>query len=1181
MFINYYPRYFGMNVIKFYIIFASTYDATSSMHPRCTYFMTSFSSFNSKYFQMPFRYFLPITLTLLLVIHSCKEDVQTPEVPGDEPLIASSPLLKLLPSNETGIDFINYIHETFELNITNHINTSNGGGVAIFDANNDGLQDIYMISTSAENRLFINKGNLKFEDRTLGSGLESNEGFEVAVTTVDINADGWMDVYVCRGGPVENELRRNKLFVNNRDLTFTERAREYGLDDKSASMGANFFDFDKDGDLDLYLLNYPTDFSHASKINVRPSNDSTRVEPNLQPITEYDSDRFYRNDGPPLPNGTGGFKDISKEAGIWNFGYGLSVSIEDFNQDGWMDVYVANDFIQPDNLYINNRDGTFSDKIKDYFKHTSQHTMGTDVSDFDNDGLIDLFAVDMLSETQYRKKTLLTTNSQNKYTNLILHGYFPPVVRNVLQRNNGNSTFSDIACMANVYQTDWSWSCLMPDLDNDGWKDMLVTNGYQREVTDLDFINFKFAEIQAKGSLTTQFTDVFDFLNMIPQYKLRDYVFKNNGDLTFTDKSGEWMTMLPTWSNGAATADLDNDGDMDYVVNNIDDEAFVFENLATNSNDHHYIQFSAKGPEHNPFGVGLAVTIFHDGQQQYSMMTPTRGIFSAIEHLLHFGLGKSTTIDSVMVRWPDGKSQVLINIPSDKRVELLYTDAQLETGKGNFSNKNTLFKEVNTASSLGFRHIENDYIDFETTFLLPWSLSDLGPLVSTADVNGDGFTDIYIGNSFGKPKGIYVQTPGGKFTLISKSQWDQDSVYEDHGSLFFDADLDGDMDLFVVSGGYESVSPLAWQSRLYINEGGTNFIRANAAIPLLEDVCLRAAAFDYDGDGDIDLFLGGRVKPGKYPLPPKSYVLRNDRNKFVDVTQEVAPEFSNVGMVTDLQFADIDGDRLAELIVVGEWMPLTIFKIKNGKLIKASPDQFGLAKSNGFWNKLSIADLDNDGDLDLVTGNLGLNSHYRASADHPVQCYAGDYDQNGSIDPIITYYEGDRSYPMVQKDVLIKQIPVLKKKFVYSTDYARASIEDVLSAKQIKESHILHCHILETGWWENKGSQFIFHALPAQTQVSPVQGIIVHDINGDGNLDIIMAGNKYAMEVETGRLDAGIGTYLEGKGNGNFSWIKNTESGFWAQKDVRDIGLLRSPDNKLRIIVANNDDLIQLFEKSN
>src|SRR5688500_12950848 len=520
----------------------------------------------------------------------------------------------------------------------------------------------------------------------------------------------------------------------------------------------------------------------------------------------------------------------------------------------------------------------------------------------------------------------------------------------------------------------------MSDLDNDGWKDLLVTNGYQREVTNIDFINFEFAAIEAKGPIKTQFTDVMDFLNMIPQYKPRDFVVRNKGDSTFEDKSGEWMTMLPTWSNGAATADLDNDGDLDYVVNNIEDEAFVFRNNAAGTSNHHYIQFVAEGPVQNPFGIGLSVTIYQDSIIQYNLMTPGKGIFSAVEHLIHFGLGSDNVVDSVVIKWPDGKGQILTNIKGDQRIKIKYADATFNTIASKINSTSAvLFKDITSASGFNFKHIENQYIDFENTFLMPWSLSDSGPLTSVADVNQDSLSDIYIGNSFGKPKGLYVQSPDGKFKLVSEDSWVKDSLYEDHGSLFFDADMDGDMDLFVVSGGYESISPLAWQSRLYINDKG-KFIHAVGAIPLLDHVCLRATSYDYDKDGDVDIFLGGRVVPGKYPVTPKSYILRNDRNKFVDATDEVAPAFRNVGMVTDLQFADINKDGTPELIVAGEWMPITIFKINKGKLDVMDGKSLGLDHSNGFWNKLHIADLDKDGDMDIVSGNLGLNTHYRASA---------------------------------------------------------------------------------------------------------------------------------------------------------------------------------------------------------
>jgi len=1121
-------------------------------------------------------FFLPGLLSVLILISCSKDAPKEGQIPGDEPLVAESPLLILRPSSETGITFQNIINETFEMNITTHINTSNGGGVAVLDADKDGLQDLYFISSSGENKLYLNQGNFSFKDITPNSGLESADGFEVAVTVVDINADTWPDIYVCRAGPVANEARKNKLFINNKDLTFTESAAVYHLDDASATMGANFFDFDRDGDLDLYLLNYPVDFSFSSKINVKPNAKGDGVVPILDPIGPYDSDRLYRNDGPVKPDGTGGFTDISKEAGIWNFGYGLSVSIEDFNQDGWMDVFVANDFIQPDRLYINNKNGTFTDQLDKYFKHTTQHSMGTDLSDFDNDGLFDLFAVDMLSKTQYRKKTLLSTNSQNKYNTLIRNGYFQPVVRNVLQRNNGNGTFSDVACMANVYNTDWSWSGLMADLDNDGWKDILVTNGYQREVTDVDFINFTFAEIKAKGSIKTQFEDVHDFLNMIPQYKLNDFVFRNNGDLTYEDKSGDWMSTPPTWSNGAATADLDNDGDLDYIVNNINDEPFIYTNQSADKKLGHYIQFVLNGPSTNPLGTGTQINLYAGNEKQYAMLSPTRGIFSSIEHLIHFGLGSNSTIDRVEVTWPDGKTQTLNNIQPDQRLTLNYTEASLKDRI--VETPSTLYTDITKSSNFNFTHVENDFIDFETTFMMPWALSDLGPLCATTDINGDGLTDVYIGNSFGKSGGLYTQTAAGTFTLISKPVWDADSVYEDHGALFFDVDLDGDSDLLVISGGYESVSSEAWKQRLYINEKEKGFIPAHNALPKLKDVCLRAVAIDYDGDMDLDLFFGGRVTPGRYPSTPESYILRNDRNKFVDVTKEVSPEFGSIGMVSDLVFGNIDLDAENELIVVGEWMPITVFDIANGKIQKTDLSKIGLDQSNGFWNCVSLADMDGDRDLDIVSGNLGMNTHYRASYEHPVQCFINDIDKNGSLDPIITYFEGDVSYPMVQKEVLIKQVPVMKKRYLYAKNYGNATIEDILGKDKIKESIVLKCYMLESGWWENQDGRFAFHPFPTQAQVAPAQGMIIADLDGDQNADVFIAGNKYKMEVETGRLDAGIGAFFKGNGKGEYRWINNLASGIWATGDVRDVALLNGPGNSTRILVANNNDRAQLYE---
>lgn len=1089
---------------------------------------------------------------------------------SDPTLTAKSPRLQLLSPEETGIDFQNLVYEDAKHNVILNINQYNGGGVAVADINNDKLPDLYFVCTNGKNRLYLNQGNFKFKDITDTAGVAGGEGDETSVTAVDANADGWLDLFVCQAGQDES-LRATKLYINNHDLSFTDQAEAFGLKDKSPSSGSNFFDYDNDGDLDCFLINHPTDLGHTSRLQVKYGPDGKTLEPELSARDKYDADHFYKNEG-------GKFVQISKAANVQLIGFGLSVSVTDINTDGWPDVYVCNDYIHPDNLYINNRKGGFTEQIKDYVRHSSITAMGGDMSDFDNDGYVDLFTTDMFPINNYRQKLLNNTNSLSRYNTIVKYGYLKPVSRNVLQRNNGNGTFSDIACMSGVYKSDWSWSCLLSDLDNDGLKDLYIANGYRREVTNRDYIDFLLPEVDKL--LAKKTVDVMSYIDRLAEYKVRNLVYQNKGNWQFEDKGGDWMTMPGSWSSGAAYGDFDADGDLDLVVNNMEEPAFIYKNLTREQNSGNYLQAKLQGSPANPFAVGASVLIEYQGLKQYQELNPNHGIFSSVEHLIHFGLGQVPVVDKLSIRWPDGKTQTLTNVSVNQRLELKWTDASgyVMHLMPITPKPPALFSEKN-ASSLGlsFAHKENVFNDFETWLLNPWSLSDLGPITAQADVNGDGLEDFYVGNGFDSPGSLYLQSAKGTFRSSSVATFERDKGFEDHGGVFFDADGDQDLDLLVLAGGVESVSDTAWQCRLYHNDGKGNFSSTKNLLPTYKDIALRAAAHDYDGDGDMDLFLGGRVSPKKWPLIPRSVVFQNNGGKFTDVSAQVGGAFERCGMVTDLAWHDLNGDSQKELIVVGEWMEISVFQVKNNRL-EAVTDQFGLGKTNGLWNRLLVEDLDKDGDLDLITGNLGLNTRFTASPEAPFYCFAKDFDQNGTVDPIVAFSENGKIFPLMQKEVLVRQMPVLKKRFLYSRDYAKATISDLWPQKELDAGLKLQCTQMETCWWENQGGKFVRHALPYQAQISPTQGIICSDFNKDGNLDLLMAGNKYGFEVETNPCDSGNGVLLLGDGKGNFNWMDNLFSGFWAIHEARDLAMLKGAGNKKIILVANNHGGLQAFE---
>ncbi|MDX1910125.1 MAG: VCBS repeat-containing protein, partial [Saprospiraceae bacterium] len=753
-------------------------------------------------------------------------------------LTAKNPRLQLLSPKETGVDFQNRIVEDELHNVIRNINFYNGGGVAVADINNDQLPDLYFVCTNGKNRLYLNQGNFTFKDITDAAGVASEEGFETAVTAADVNGDGWLDFFVCRAGPDETADRISKLYINNQNLTFSEKAAEFGLADKSAATGANFFDYDLDGDLDCYLLNYPKDLGAANTLTLKYGPDGKTPVPDLTPKAPHDSDNFYKNEN-------GKFVNIAKQAGIQNFGFGLSVSVTDVNTDGWPDVYVGNDFVQPDNFYINDQKGAFTDQLPRYFRHGTMSTMGTDLSDFDNDGRIDLMAVDMFPSKNYRQKSLKTTNPLSRYLSMVKYGYFDPIARNMLQRNNGNGTFSDVACMAGVFKTDWSWSCLLADLDNDGFKDLHIANGYRKEVTNRDYQDFILPEVDKRRARNKKkdYEDLMSYLDQIPAYKIRNFVYQNKGNWEFEDKSGDWMTTPGSWSCGGAWADLDADGDLDLVVNNLEEPAFIYKNLTREQGSGNYLQAKLQGNTGNAFAVGASVLIEYQGIKQYQELNPSRGIFSSVEHLIHFGLGQTTQIDRLTVRWPDGKFQVLNNVPANQRLQLKYSDAGgyvahlLPNQPGS-----TLFTETSGTAGVNFQHTENPFSDFETWVMHPWTITDLGPLMAQGDVNGDGLDDFYIGNGANSPASVYLQGAGGVFRSVSSAVFAADQLYEDHGGLFFDADGDKDLDLLVLSGGAELSSEQARLNRLYLNDGKGNFSKSHNSLPSLPDVALRAAA---------------------------------------------------------------------------------------------------------------------------------------------------------------------------------------------------------------------------------------------------------------------------------------------------------------------------------------------------
>ncbi len=1071
---------------------------------------------------------------------------------------------RLVPNEQSGVQFSNDVNETYTYNILNYEYLCNGGGVAIGDINNDGLPDLYFTGTFVSNKLYLNKGNLQFEDITDKAGVGAQQGFKTGVSMVDINHDGWLDIYVCRTSKSDDGQKNNLLYVNQGDMTFKESAASYGLLDNSNTNHANFFDYDLDGDLDLYLLNHRLNFKEAVRMRLQQLPDGNIIR-QTDPLSPFESDRLYRNEG------NGSFTDVTETAGLVNSSFAFCATVSDLNGDNYPDVYVTNDYIEPDYVYINNGDGTFTDRYFEYLHHSSQNSMGCDIADYNNDGLVDIVVLDMITEDPFRYKELMNVMQLERYNALVQYGYGHQAGRNMLQLNNGNGTFSEIGQLAGVAATDWSWGALFADFDNDGQKDLYIANGYKHDVTDLDYMTYTRDSIEQTGGVNpTRFPDINDFLKVIPSIPQRNYLYHNQGDLTFDDVSESWGMPETSFSNGTAYGDLDGDGDIDLVVNNIHDPAFVYENLSQDIPGSHFLQVKLKGPEKNPLGVGASVKLNYDGQIQYLEMSPTRGFFSSSQHLLHFGLGEKTDGVNLTVVWADGKEEYLQNVKVDQVLSLDYQNAK-KVEKPMVKKAAPLFAEATQALGIDFTHQENEFEDFNRERLLPHQLSKFGPRIAVADVDGDGLEDFFVGGALNESPALYIQNKQSRFRKASSRVLEADKKYEDIDALFFDADADGDQDLYVVSGGAAAQpgSPI-FQDRLYLNDGNGHFDRS-PNLPNIRSSGGCVSALDYDSDGDLDLFVGGRLTPGSYPSAPQSHLLQNDGGKFSDVTAQKAPSLQQAGMLSDLLWTDLDGDQKSELVVVGEWLPLSVYRYDGNQMVEVTAD-YGLQGTEGWWNCVMAQDIDGDGDQDLVAGNLGENTRLKA----PLALFAKDFDNNKQIDPILAFNHQGQFYPFAGRDALAKQIPKIKKKFPRYAGYARATVEQVFSPAELADAQQFRANELRSCYFENDGQgKFKSQPLPIAAQVSPVTELVSDDFDGDGRSDLLLVGNSSTAERETGVYDAGNGVLLLGEADGPGRFSPNLEHGLWANGEVRDIERIQLADGRRALLIANNNGPLQ------
>jgi hypothetical protein len=1073
-----------------------------------------------------------------------------------------------LNSNNTNIDFVNKLYETNTRNYFTYPYMYLGGGVAAGDFNNDGLEDLFFTGNMVPNKLYINQGDFKFKDISDEAGIEGDDRWYSGVSLIDINKDGFLDIYIAVGG--ENEPNNNVLYINNQDNTFTEKAEAYGIDDDGYSMHSTFFDYDKDGDLDLYVANYP------------PTSFKAPVDYYKYMIENHedrDSDHLYRNDGDH-------FVDVTNDSGISNFGLSLGVVASDFNNDGYPDVYISNDFNAPDFMYLNNGDGTFTNDILNSLQQTSFFGMGVDASDFNNDGWVDLFQLDMNAADNFRSKANMSSMNPEVFYQSVALGLHHQYMQNSLQLNQGNlnnssPAFSNIARWSGVSSTDWSWGGLFADFDNDGWKDLYVTNGIRRDVNNKDFYNehrafFDKMENDPNYKNKEEEVKLLSYLEKMPSEKLSNYLFQNQQEDGFVNRNLEWGLDEKTFSNGVVYSDLDNDGDLDLVVNNLEDFASIYRNNNTNSN---FIGFKLEG-EDNQLPVGARIHLKASGNYQMQELNLSRGYLSSVSPRVHFGLGTITELEEVIIEWPDGRKSELKDYQMNTYNNVVYNEnTSTAPTKKEVKPKAKQFETV--VQKDAFIHKENPYDDFKDEVLLPHKNSTLGPALAVGDLNNDGKEDYVIGGAIAQATSLYIQQANGTFEKVDVPIFEKDKFYEDLGIQIFDADNDGDQDIYLASGGNEFKSDSqGYEDRFYENKGSLVFERNRSAIPDTRISGLEVSVSDFDHDGDLDLFVGGRLSPKKYPYPSNSRILENQSTsgniRFVDVTQEKNPMLTNIGLVTTSKWVDIDGDSWEDLVVAGEWMSIRFFKNNEGKSFNEVTEEIYLPDHRGWWYDIEKGDFDNDGDMDLIVGNLGLNYKYQASVEKPFRVYLNDFDKNATYDIVLSYKSDNTEYPVRGRQCSSEQMPAIKEKFKNYNSFASASLEEIYSDKMLEESLKYEISSFSSVYLQNNDGKFTAKPLPYQAQFSNINAMVVKDVDIDGNLDVVLGGNLYNAEVETPRNDASYGLWLKGDGSNGFSAQEPRKTGLVIRGDVRNIKPIKVGDQTHLLVAKNNQSLQQI-----